>query len=509
MTMIETVRERETVAREIQTAVRHSAVYGLGGVLAKGLGFFMLPFYTHYLSPSDYGILEILDLSMSLFGMFLNMGMTAAMLRCYAGATSAEEKRKTVSTAFLFVAVTGVATFCLMLGLVRPISALIFGPSVPVKYLLLSFSSFILGYIANLPRTYLRALEASGAFVAVDTFGLFLMLALNIYFIAVAKIGLLGILLSSFIVVAIQMVLLSGWMLRQVRIRFSGRLLRQMVGFGLPLIFSNLALFAMNFSDRFFLQHLRSLEVVGLYAVGYKFGFMMNYLLVQPFNAMWQARMYVIHAQPDHPQIFSQIFVLYSLLLTYVGLALSMLSPEIVHIMVGPKFAASGEIIPVVALAYVFYGVGYYVQLGTFLTNNTKLIGTASAAAAVLNLVLNYFLILHYGMMGAAWATLLSFAALAAGSYLFSQRVFPLSLGLVRVGGALALAIGFYLVSRWWSPSALGAALSMKAFLLGIFPLSLWKLRILSPAQVEALSSTRKSAVAGVSRLLGLAAGRA
>ena len=236
---------------------------------------------------------------------------------------------------------------------------------------------------------------------------------------------------------------------------------------------------------------------------------MMNYLLVQPFYAMWQSRMYVIHAQPDHPKIFSQMFVLYSLLLTYTGLALSMLSPEIMHIMVGPKFAASGEVIPIVALAYVFYGVGYYVQLGMFLTGNTKLIGMASASAAVLNLVLNYFLILHYGMLGAAWATLLSFAAIAIGSYLFSQRVFPLSLGAGRVAGVIALAICFYLLSRWWNPSALATALLMKAFLLGAFPLLVWKLRILSPALVEALSSTRDNAVAGVSRLLGLAMGRA
>jgi O-antigen/teichoic acid export membrane protein len=235
---------------------------------------------------------------------------------------------------------------------------------------------------------------------------------------------------------------------------------------------------------------------------------MMNYLLVQPFYAMWQSRMYVIHARPDHPEIFGKLFVLYSLLLIYAGLALSMLSSEIVKVMVGPKFAASGEVIPVVAMAYVFYGVSYYVQLGMFLTNNTKLLGIASAGAAVLNLFLNYVLIKHYGMMGAAWATLMSFAAIAVGSYLLSQRVYRLSLGLGRASAALAVAISFYLLSRWWTPSTLWAILLMKAFLLGAFPVLLWKLRIVSNAQVDALGSTGNKALSGISRLLDRGRGR-
>jgi len=103
----------------------------------------MLPFYTHFLNPADYGVLEILDLSVSLFGMFLNMGMTTALLRSYASAKSEEEKQTAVSTAFVFVIVTGFLAFCLIVGLVRPVSVMLFGPNVPPTYLLISFTSFI------------------------------------------------------------------------------------------------------------------------------------------------------------------------------------------------------------------------------------------------------------------------------------------------------------------------------------------------------------------------------
>ena len=500
---METIQEQESIATEIQTAVRHSAVYGLGNVLAKALGFLMLPVYTHYLTPKDYGILEVLDLSMSVLAMFLNMGITAAVLRSYAGAKSIEAKQHIVSTAFLSVVITGLAVFFAGLPFVGWGSALIFGPGVPARYLLVSFAAFVLGYIAMLPRTYLRALDASGAFVIVDTGSLVLLLVLNVLFIAVLKVGLIGILLSSLLVAALQVVTLSVWMLRKVGITFRTPLLRQMLSFGAPLMFSNLAVFVLNFSDRFFLQHLRSLDIVGIYAVGYKFGYMLNYLLVQPFFVMWQSRMFTIHARDDHPKIFGQFFMLYSLVLIYAGLALSLLSPDIVRIMVGGQFAASQEVIPIVTLAYILYGLGFYVQVGMFVTNKTNLIGLIGVGSAFVNLALNYFLILRYGMLGAAWATLLSFLAMAVWSYWQSNRVYPLPLRVGRVAIVMALGVCLYLFSRWFIPRSFATTLLMKAVLLTVFPAVVWKARILSHAEIGTVISTRDSVIAAVSRLLG------
>lgn len=496
------IKQQETVANEVGTAVRHSAVYGLGAISAKVLGFLMLPVYTRYLNPSDYGVLEILDLSMSLIGMFLNMGMTAAILRYYNDAAGVQEKRNVISTAFQFVAASGLLVLCLVLPFVHQISALVLGANVASKYFLLSFLSFILGYIANVPRTYLRAIEASGRFVLLDTAGLFVALILNIVFIVGLKAGLVGILMSA-LVVNVAWLPASVWVVRRVGMVFNWPVLRSMAIFGFPLIFSNLALFGLNFSDRFFLQRFRSLDVVGVYAIGYKFAYMLNYLVVQPFNVMWQSRMYVIHANPDHPKIFDQMFVLYSILLIYAGLALSLGSSEIVELMVGPKFSASQTVIPIVTLAYIFCGISCYAQLGMMITKKTSAIGKISVIAACLNLGLNYFLISRYGMEGAAWATMLSFLAIAVGSYWFSQRLLPLPLGVGRVATALGFALVLYLSSRAWISQPLMMTLLLKAFLLTIFPLVMWKSGILSRAEINTLNAGKDRLVSGVSRLVG------
>ena len=499
----EASQEPAAIATEIRTAVRHSAVYGLGNVLAKGVGFLMLPFYTHYLARADYGVLEILDLSMSLVGMFVNMGIGAALLRSYAGAQSETEKKKTVSTAFIFITASSLLLSLLGAGLIRPASGLLFGPKVPATYLLISFSSLILGYISTLPRTYLRALDASGTLVTLDTVCLFVVLSLNILFIGVLHIGLIGILLSTLIVNAVQTVVLGFWTLRKTGLGFRSAYLRDMVSFGSPLILANLAVFALNFSDRFFLQHLRSLEMVGVYAVGYKIGFMINYMLISPFLTMWQSRMFAIQKQPDSSSIFRQLFVLYSALLTYAALGISILSPEIVHIMVAPEFSASQNVIPVVALAYVIWGIGYYVQAGMLLTNHTKRIGAISIGAVMLNLMLNYGLISQFGMMGAAWATLLSFLATAAAYYFFSQRAYPLPLAVGRVTGSIILAVVLFAACQWCAPGSTWLSLLLRGAVLVVFPALLWRLRLVSAEEVATVLSIKESVLASMGRWAG------
>lgn len=498
--------ERENALKEIKTAVRHAAMYGAGNMAIRGLGFLMIPFYTRYLTPRDYGILEILDQSMTLFALILNMGMIPALLRSYSAAESPLEKRRVISTACLFGIVTGVLTFALGAAGVRSVTLLLFGPKVPAGFVLLAVASLVLGYMANSPRTYLRALEKPGAFTAVDTAGALLLLTLNIVFIAGMGLGPAGILWSSVVVNGLQFVTLSCWAFYRTGFGFSRRHLDGMLRFGVPLVFANLGLFVLNFSDRFFLQHYRSLEVVGIYALGYKFGYMMNYLVVQPFFTMWQSRMYNVHAQPDHINIFKQIFALYSLGLIYAGLAMSLFSSEVVRLMVEPKFAASQDVIPVVVLAYIFYGLSYFAQLGLFLTDRTKPIGIIGVLAAGVNLALNFFMIRAFGMMGAAFATLLSFAFLAGASYWRSQLVFRLPLGVGRTLAAMTVAVGLYLGCRWWAPSSLGLVILIKIGVLAAFPVAMWKSGILPPGSADILLSARNKGMMAAGRFFGVAA---
>lgn len=501
MTATTHANESAAIASEIATAVKHSIVYGLGGILTKALGFFLLPLYTHYLTPRDYGMFELLDLTMSLLGMFLSMGLSGAFLKFYNAAESSEEKKRIVSTYFFFTVGTGLLILTLGLFLIRTGTRLLFGPGVPPVYLLLSFLFFMTGYVGMVPYTYLRAKEQSGRLVTFGTLGVLSILVMNVFFIVVLKLSILGVLLSPLICGVIQLIVLIAWVWRDLQPAIDSNQLRKLLGFGGPLVISNLTMFTLNFSDRFFLQRFQSLDVVGVYGVAYKFAFMLNFLVIQQFNMMWQARMYIIYRLPDHRRMFSQVFTLYSLVLIVSALVLALFSPEVLAIMVDRRYRAGAQVIPVVSLAYVLLGIGYYLQLGMFLSARTSLIGLVSGVAAAVNLGLNYFLIRSYGMMGAAWATLAGFAALAVGSYYLSERVHPLGLEIGRVARALGLAIGVYGLSCMLPAVGFGLTLLLKVVLLAGFVGSVWAARILSGDELATLGSLSGSARRAATRL--------
>jgi O-antigen/teichoic acid export membrane protein len=220
---------------------------------------------------------------------------------------------------------------------------------------------------------------------------------------------------------------------------------------------------------------------------------MMNYLVVQPFFTMWQSRMYAIRAQPEHVAIFCRVFDLYSLGLIYAGLVMSLFGPVAVHFMTERKFWGNPDMIPVVVLGYVFYGLSYYAQLGLLLADRTRIVALIGAAAAGLNLVLNYVLITKFGIMGAAWATALSFLSLAAANYLCSQRVFRLPLSLGRMWAGLIAAAATYILCRKLTPSASAMALLVRGLALVMFPILLWKIGILGPAVLEITIAARNA----------------
>src|SRR5262249_20717011 len=83
---------------ELRQLLKHTGVYGAGSMLSKAVGFFMIPFYTHYLGPKDYGTLELLDLSLTLVALVLTTWMHTSIVRFCSESDDHKDRQQTVST---------------------------------------------------------------------------------------------------------------------------------------------------------------------------------------------------------------------------------------------------------------------------------------------------------------------------------------------------------------------------------------------------------------------------
>jgi O-antigen/teichoic acid export membrane protein len=470
---------------ELRRLLKHATIYGAGNVLGKLVGFFMIPFYTHYLTPADYGTLELLDLSLMLITLVLTMWLNASVVRQYNDFAEPKDRNQAVSTVLTFAFVIGVIVTAVGNWLSRPLSALILNTPDLYFYVRLEAWSFLLSTVNVVCLSYLRARQRSTLVVGTGLVNLFLSLGLNIYFIAIRHSGLVGVLYSSLISSAVVTVPLAVQTVRQVKLSFSYGKLRGIVAFGAPLIITSVAAFTVNFSDRFFLRHFATISTVGIYALGYKFGFMLSLLVVQPFDMIWQARIYDIAKQERSGEIFARIFEYYCFILVTAALLLSIGIKELLTVIAAPSFHSAYKIVPIVALAYIFQGMNRFFVAGTYIAKQTVHLGVVGLTSGGANIGLNLLLIPRYGIFGAAWATAISFLLMSALSLLVSQRAYPIPYVFRRVALFIALATLVYLVSSLAVLPSFALQLPLKVALIVAFPITLYLLGFFSKGEVE------------------------
>lgn len=470
---------------ELKKLLKHTSIYGFGSVLGKMVGFLMIPFYTHYLSTSDYGTLELLDLSLALAGLVLTMWMNASIIRHYYDYEDAKDRNQAVSTILVLALLTGIAIASGGIYFSRPLSRLILNTADLHSYISLISLTFLMTCLRAVSTSYLRARQRSVFVVAIDLATLVLMLSLNIYFIAIRQIGVVGVLYSSLITGTLIAGFLTVNTIREVGIGISLEKLRQVVVFGAPLIATSIAAFTVNFSDRFFLRHFSTISTVGIYALGYKFGFMLSFLVVQPFDMIWQARMYEIAKKEDGGQVFARVFEYYCLILVSAALTLSIVIKEVIAVISTADFHSAYKVVPIVGLAYIFQGMNRYFLTGTYIAKKTIYLGGIGVITAGANIGLNFLLIPRYGMLGAAWATACSFFLMAAFAYSVSQRTYRIPYVFSRTIMLILLAAGVYVGSTMIAVSSLLAAVALKLLFLLSFPLVLYLFGFFEKREVE------------------------
>src|ERR1044072_431353 len=103
-----------SLAFQLRRLGRHSAIYGLGGLVSRLLATILLPLYTHYLPPDAYGRVEIVTAATAGLAIVLQMGIASACFRFYFDAKESTQKLTVVRTSFWFTMAT--ATVGLVLG---------------------------------------------------------------------------------------------------------------------------------------------------------------------------------------------------------------------------------------------------------------------------------------------------------------------------------------------------------------------------------------------------------
>jgi O-antigen/teichoic acid export membrane protein len=196
--------------------------------------------------------------------------------------------------------------------------------------------------------------------------------------------------------------------------------------FGLPLVPSALALWAINFIDRFFIAVYKGQAEVGVYSLAVRAASVIVFLMIA-FRLAWPAFAYSIEDDDAAKRTYSFVLTYLLFVCCWISLALGALAPWIVQILAPtkPAFHRADEAVGILSFASTAYAGYTVLAIGIGRARQTQFNWIISGVAAAINIGLNFALIPPYGMMGAAVSTLVAYLALFVGMALNSQRVYP------------------------------------------------------------------------------------
>lgn len=447
--------QQRSVAGHIKRLLQHSAVYGIGHIVTRSLGFLLLPLYTNTIPTDEFGKAALLFSFLAIMNVLYGYGMDVAFLRYVALQDNVRKQRILFSTGLISLLVTSFLFSLILILFQRPVSVLLFQSSLSAKFIIISAGILFFDAINLMPFMALRAKEKSVPFTLLKLANVVINISGNILFIPILKWGIAGIFWANLISSGFTFLLMLPVTVKFFTFRFDKTIFRKLTSFGLPYIPSGLAVVAMDLIDRFLLERMTNLEITGIYSAGYKLGMFMA-LFIAAFRFAWHPFFLSTSNQENAKQVFARVLTYFVLACSFVFLTISFFIDEIVRFSIfgitlfGKDYWAGTVIVPLILISYIFYGIYVNFLVGVYLKKKTGMLPFITGAAALVNIAANLILIPYWGMMGSAWATAISYAAMAILLYFKIRKWYYVRYEWERVSKVAFTAIGIFLLQIYF-----------------------------------------------------------
>lgn len=478
--------------KDIKSLGKETFIYGFSTVVARLLNFILLPFYTYYLATGEYGIVASVFAYIAFMNIIYQHGMDQAYMR-YASDPKSATPKENFSTPFWSILVTALA-----LSVILHFGASFFAGISGIGaeyYRLIRYSAWILALdaISVIPFAELRLKHRPWTFAGIKTFNIVVNIVLNIILVGWAGMGIEGVFIASLTAALVSVVLLFPVFLGLLRPVFKAGLFADMLRFGAPLVPAGVGAMMVQVIDRPILLKMTDEATVGIYQANYKLGIFMM-LLVIMFDQAWRPFFLERAGRPDSTPLYGRIFTYCMLSGIWAVMALSFFMPDLARVsifgrpLIHQAYWSGLGVVPVVITAYLFYGAYINFMASIILSKRTDLLIWVTFLGAAVNVAANFILIPCFGMMGAAWATLLAYFVMALALFLLGRMVYPIPyeygrLAHLILAAALVLAAAYF--ARQLAPGAMAWTV-VRAGVLIAFPLFLVLTGFFKSEEVEA-----------------------
>jgi O-antigen/teichoic acid export membrane protein len=470
--------------------LRHSAVYGLHTMLSRLVAFFLLPLYTRYLTPTDYGVLELIGTTSSIVGVILGFGITHALARFYYDLSDADRPRLVASVYALAASAAAIGTVPCMLASPWLASVVLDGAQY-TRHFQIGFATLLVGLVSDIGIAYLRLLYRSTASMIVGIAGMVLTVFVNVLLIVWLDFGVLGVLAGNLVGQLLVGLPLTMVVLSSTGFRPDLLMARNVLVFCAPLLPSALMTLSAAQADRYFLRYFVSIADTGIFGIATKLSNSLQMVITSTFMLTFLPRRFEIADQPNAKSVLARIYDMHVLAVLLPATVIAIFVREILMLLTTPAYYRAGDIVPVLLLQALAVSSKYHFEFGILHSKQTKHYVYINAICGAAHLVLGFVLVRLFGIWGAALAGLSTSCLYGLLLHRTARRFFLIPFDFPRNAKAVAAAAAAVILARLVPDDTLMLAVMLKGIVTIVFGLCVIRLHGISVADVLRLADRR------------------
>ena len=473
----------------LKKLAEQTVIYGLSSVVGRLLNYLLVPLYTRYFLPEEYGIVTELYAYVAFLVVILTYGIETAFFR-YSQKTP--NKRIVYSTSLISLLFTSSLFIIIVFSFSQPIADWL-QYSDNKEYI--QYFAIIIGLDAISAISFAKLREKNNAvrFALIRLLNIFINIGLNLFFIIYCpyaidnglssseflksiyseNYGVGYIFVANLIASIITFLMLLPEMIKSVWI-FDKRLWKQMMIYALPLLIAGLAGMTNETIDRILLKHLlphdlNVSEQIGLYGAFYKLSILIV-LFIQTFRFAAEPFFFAQEKETNSKKVYADVMKYFIIITSFIFLVVTMLYEIIINFL-GTNFHDERGFITVSILlaANLFLGIYYNLSIWYKLSEKTKYGAYLSIFGAIITLSLNFLLIPVLGFVGSAWATLVCYFFMTIASYLLGRKHYKIPYPIKRIFLYLGVVFVLFFISVLFNLSIIIKSIFIFLFILITF----------------------------------------
>ena len=463
----------------------HAIIFGLAPLLQKLVSLVLLPFYTHFLSPSDYGEIDVLTIATGATGLVFSLELRQGYIRSWIAAPDRAAKARLFSASAALLGVLGLLGSIGFFAVSQPLAHMLLGRGLAWPYRAVVASAIFFYVAAMIPNATLQADLRAGRMVTISL--LQFVCAASTTIVAVVWLGLgpEGFFLGGAVASTMGIVAIC-WMLRDLMV-WRVDLLRTLhapLVYAMPLLFSGIGYFIVRNSDRFLVSRLMSVADLGIYSLAWSLANLLLTFVFLPLQTsldVWRFRM---HQEGGQEVAFARVLRTANLLTAIAAIGLCSFAADAFAFSADPRYGRAMLYVPVLAAAVLLQVAYTVVGSPFFVKGATREWAWVQAGAAVMQVGATFALVPLLGVLGAAIANVVTNGFLYLMAALRGPRHWAVPFDHRAVVTVIALTSGLAMARRLTPITSLPlAGLADTATCLALL-LALWLLGLARPSDI-------------------------